>query len=228
MSKKKPYRVGYGKPPLETRFKPGQSGNRKGRSKKQGKTDAGGINSAEDLWRLIYFEGTRRAKVKEHDGKEHEVPAIQSVYRAELDRAAKGKGSAKLAVELFRESLVAAERNRQQISEFISALNNDEVFRKDISAEYKRDTGHDLPEIESIRCSDKGVTWDRSISESDRVMLEELEHDKSMLRRYIPGETREETRNRESGIARIDRRIEIIHRTTVSWRRLYLADSGLR
>lgn len=28
------YQVGYGKPPLETRFKPGQSGNKKGRPKK--------------------------------------------------------------------------------------------------------------------------------------------------------------------------------------------------
>ena len=28
-----PYKVGYGKPPLETRFQPGESGNRKGRPK---------------------------------------------------------------------------------------------------------------------------------------------------------------------------------------------------
>jgi hypothetical protein len=30
----RPYRVGYGRPPAETRFKPGVSGNPKGRSKK--------------------------------------------------------------------------------------------------------------------------------------------------------------------------------------------------
>jgi hypothetical protein len=30
----KPYRVGYGRPPLETRFKPNQSGNPKGRPRR--------------------------------------------------------------------------------------------------------------------------------------------------------------------------------------------------
>jgi hypothetical protein len=31
----KPYRVGYGRPPLETRFKPNQSGNPKGRPRRR-------------------------------------------------------------------------------------------------------------------------------------------------------------------------------------------------
>jgi uncharacterized protein DUF5681 len=34
-NEEKPYRVGYGRPPIETRFKPGRSGNPNGRGKKR-------------------------------------------------------------------------------------------------------------------------------------------------------------------------------------------------
>jgi hypothetical protein len=40
-SEKKDYKVGYGKPPVETRFKPEPSGNRNGRPKKLFQFDPG-------------------------------------------------------------------------------------------------------------------------------------------------------------------------------------------
>jgi hypothetical protein len=85
-----PYKVGYGKPPAEHRFKKGQSGNPKGRtkgSKNKPKIDIGhGMRAAEEYLRL---EAYRPVTLRE-DGELIELPAIQAVFRAMGVAAMKG------------------------------------------------------------------------------------------------------------------------------------------
>lgn len=85
-----PYTVGYGKPPVEHRFKKGQSGNPKGRKKgssNKPKIDTGhGMRAAEEYLR---HEAYRPVTLGE-DGQLIELPAIQAVFRAMGVAAMKG------------------------------------------------------------------------------------------------------------------------------------------
>ena len=82
------YEVGYGKPPLQTRFRKGQSGNPGGRRRGSRR------RRARDL---ILIEAFRRVKIKEGD-QVVELPAIQAVLRSQIALAAKGNGAAQRAV----------------------------------------------------------------------------------------------------------------------------------
>lgn len=85
-----PYKVGYGKPPVEHRFQKGQSGNPNGRangSKNKPKIDTGhGMRAAEEYLR---HEAYRPVTLRE-DGQLIELPAIQAVFRAMGVAAMKG------------------------------------------------------------------------------------------------------------------------------------------
>ncbi|QZD90988.1 hypothetical protein K3148_06280 [Qipengyuania aurantiaca] len=85
-----PYRVGYGKPPVEHRFQKGQSGNPRGRKKgssNKPKIDMGhGMRAAEEYLR---HEAFRPVTLRE-DGQLIELPAIQAVFRAMGVAAMKG------------------------------------------------------------------------------------------------------------------------------------------
>ena len=92
-----PYEVGYGKPPKHMRFKPGQSGNPRGRPKAE-KSLGGALNDA------------LKAKVKlRGNGKERVVSSIQAfVIRVVMD-AIQGKASAqKMLVALMERFLPTA------------------------------------------------------------------------------------------------------------------------
>lgn len=81
---RKPYEVGYGKPPSGTRFRKGISGNPGGRPR--GIT--GGRATA-----LAIKEAYRAVTVREGD-KVITMPAIQAVLRSQIALAAKGNGPA--------------------------------------------------------------------------------------------------------------------------------------
>ena len=72
------YAVGYGRPPKHTRFKPGQSGNYRGRPK-------GSRNLQPELCKVL----TDPVIVSE-GGKRRRVPAINALYRVSMQRALKG------------------------------------------------------------------------------------------------------------------------------------------
>lgn len=93
-----PYKVSYGKPPVEHRFKKGQSGNPKGRAKgstNKPRIDTGhGMKAAEEFLR---HEAYRQVTLRE-DGQRIELPAIQAVFRAMGVAAMKGNRFAKKAM----------------------------------------------------------------------------------------------------------------------------------
>ena len=89
------YKVGYGKPPVHTRFSKGQSGNPGGRPR--GMT-AGRANA------LALKEAYRLVTVREGD-KSITMPAIQAVFRSQVALAFRGNGPAQRGlIELTRTS----------------------------------------------------------------------------------------------------------------------------
>jgi hypothetical protein len=78
MSEDRSYEVGYGKPPKHTRFKPGQSGNPKGRKP--------GSRNVMTLLEQTLFDSV---KVREN-GKVRRVPAIQACLLNLRNQAIKG------------------------------------------------------------------------------------------------------------------------------------------
>jgi hypothetical protein len=82
------YAVGYGKPPVHTRFRKGQSGNPRGRPRN------GEIERAR---RIVLEEAYRKVSVREGD-KVVEISALRAVMRSHLRDALKGNGPNQRAV----------------------------------------------------------------------------------------------------------------------------------
>ena len=84
----RPYEVGYGKPPVHTRFRKGVSGNPRGGSRVQRDARARA---------LALKEACRLVTVREGD-KVTTLPAIQAVMRSQFALAVKGNGPAQRAM----------------------------------------------------------------------------------------------------------------------------------
>ena len=80
--------VGYGRPPVHSRFRKGQSGNPAGRRRQ---------SEGERARKLILHEAFRMLNLREGD-KVTRIPALQAVLRSQIALAAKGNGPAQRAV----------------------------------------------------------------------------------------------------------------------------------
>ncbi|MEX2201617.1 MAG: DUF5681 domain-containing protein [Dongiaceae bacterium] len=110
----KPYKVGYGKPPVETRFKKGRSGNPYGRPRKRKSEPVNSSNAA--FLELLTQEAHRPIALREN-GQPIKLSAMQAAMRALWAEAIKGKRlSQKLAFGIEREA--EAERRQLESSKY--------------------------------------------------------------------------------------------------------------
>ena len=106
--------VGYGRPPEHTRFKKGQSGNPKGRPKRQDS----GVGGSRRARNLILQEAERMVTIREGE-ETRQMPAIEVVLRTQTKAAANGNAYAqKHVIERF----TWADRERQEEIEVSNAF----------------------------------------------------------------------------------------------------------
>jgi hypothetical protein len=104
------YKVGKGKPPIETRFRSGHSGNPKGRPK-GAKNKSKPVKQYEAMSAIIQREGRRTFKLTEN-GRPISLPMIAVILRAMMHKAIKGDHRAQRDVLKLCESAESIERQR--------------------------------------------------------------------------------------------------------------------
>jgi len=137
------YEVGYGKPPVASRFQPGQSGNPKGRPRgAKNRANAIPALNEERMKIVVQEEAYRSISIRDGD-RLVEIPMIQAVIRSVGLNAAKGhQGSQKM----FTQLLQWVERENKALSdEFLGTAieykrNWDEILR------HRERTGATAPE----------------------------------------------------------------------------------
>lgn len=106
------YEVGYGKPPIETRFKKGRSGNPGGRPKgAKNKARSVPALNEERMKTVILEEAYRMVGVREGD-RLIEIPVIQAVIRSIAANAAKGHQRSQ---QLFGELVQWVEKENREL-----------------------------------------------------------------------------------------------------------------
>jgi len=105
------YEVGYGKPPAQTQFRPGQSGNPGGRPK--GARNKLPALNEERLKNIILEEAYRAIRINDGD-RQIKVPMAQAIVRAVAVNAVKGQQRAQ---RLFTELLTTTERENKALND---------------------------------------------------------------------------------------------------------------
>ena len=118
------YEVGFGKPPVETRFKPGRSGNPGGRPRGSRNKAPRPALHEERLKDIILEEAYRTISVTDVRG-QIRIPMAQAIVRSLAVNAAKGNQRAQ---RLFTELLATTERdNRRSHDEWLEVAINYKV-----------------------------------------------------------------------------------------------------
>jgi hypothetical protein len=138
------YQVGYAKPPVETRFAPGQSGNPRGRPKgSKNRTKLPGLHE-ERLKTIILEEAYRTISVTDAKGPVS-IPMAQAVIRSLAVNAAKGNQRAQ---RLFAELLVSAETSNKRLhDEWLETAIN---YKVEWERELERRRAHNIVAPEPI------------------------------------------------------------------------------
>lgn len=105
------YDVGYGRPPMETRFRPGQSGNPRGRPKGS-KNKRPGLH--EERMKDIILDEAYRGIAVQDGTRKVTVPMAQAVMRSIAVNAAKGNWRCQ---RLFAELLASTESSRKALND---------------------------------------------------------------------------------------------------------------
>jgi Family of unknown function (DUF5681) len=117
----KDYAVGYGKPPVHTRFRKGQSGNPTGRP------PASEVDRAKAL---VMQEAYRKVTVREGD-KVTEMPALKAVLRGLVARAVKGSVAAQREIlrniQAIEAETLSARNNKSDPNERLEDLTNEQL-----------------------------------------------------------------------------------------------------
>jgi hypothetical protein len=181
-----PYEVGYRKPPIASQFKPGRSGDPKGRPK-----DAPNKRPAlneERLKGIILDEAYRAIKVTE--GKRQvTIPMAQAVIRALAVNAARGQHRAQ---QLFAELLHETERANKALS--------DDYLQTAI--EYKQ---HWEGELE--RCQRLGLTGPEPLPHPDDIVID-LKRGEVIVKGPMTKEEKVEWDRLRARVEECDREIE--------------------
>jgi hypothetical protein len=107
------YKVGKGKPPIETRFRSGHSGNPKGRPK-GAKNKSKTVKQYEAMSAIIQREGRRTFKLTEN-GRPISLPMIAVILRAMMHKAIKGDHRAQRDVSNCAKALKASSVNARSM-----------------------------------------------------------------------------------------------------------------